>query len=160
MPTTLTIPEFERQFGADTIRRLFTDDGGPQAAASLIMHTLERADSEAIGLLMKGGSSDWARRLLAEDIACRGYAYTLAIAMAALRRPEFLRSDGAGGTLYDTAAKDARARLKEVGEARSRSQGETVAGTNAHVAARVSPSPARKVFLGTAATRNRTRGMF
>lgn len=156
MTTTLTQAEFERQFGADTIRRLFTDDGGPQADASLVMHTLERADSEALGLLMKGGGEPWARKILAGDIAARGHAYNLAAAMAGLRKTEFLNGDGAGGTLFDPAAKNSRAQLKEMGEAQLRSKAETEAGANRHVAAGTRHRPTDQfVFL---TNRNRSGG--
>lgn len=147
MATTLTPAEFERQFGADTIRRMFTDDGGNEASTELIMHTLERADSEAIGYLMKGGTEAWARTVLANDLAVRGHAYNLAAAMAGLRRPEFLNSaSSTGGTLYDGPAKTSAARLKEIGEASGRSKGETQAGANAHVGLTVKPSPTPRVF--------------
>lgn len=147
MATTLTQGEFERQFGADTIRRFFTDDGAARADAALIMHTLERADSEAIGLLMKGGDETWARKLLEEDIAARGHAYTLAAGMMGMRRPEFMGAVGAGGgSLYESAAKSARAALKAIGEAQERSRGETRAGANAHIGMTVRPSPAPRVF--------------
>lgn len=156
MATTLTQREFERQFTAETVRKFFTDDGSTAADPELVMHTLERADSEAIGLLMKGGTEAWARKILAGDIGARGHAYNLAAAMAGLRRTEFLNSDGAGGTLFDPAAKVSRAALKEMGEAVARSKAETEAGPNAHVAARVTHRPTNQfVFL---TNRNRSGG--
>jgi hypothetical protein len=142
MATTLTQAEFERQFGADTIRRFFTDDGANQANPGLVMHTLERADARAIGLLMKGGTEPWARKLLEADIAARGYAYDLAAAMMGARRPEFM-SDG---NLYADAANRAEKALKDMGDATTRAKGETEAGANAHVGLTVKPSPTPRVF--------------
>lgn len=142
MPTTLTQAEFERQYGAETIRRAFTDDGGREASTELVMHTLERADAEAIGLLMKGGSEAWARKVLENDIAVRGNAYRLAAAMMGERRPEFMDDGG----LYEGPATVARRALRELGEATTRSKGETVAGQNVHVGMTVKPSTAPRVF--------------
>lgn len=155
MATTLTQAEFEQQFGADTIRRGFDDDGDGEADTALVMNTLGRADARAMGILMKGGDEVWARKILQDDEAVRGYAYDIAAGMMGLRRPEFMNAvAGNGGSLYQPAANVATKELERIADAEIRSRAETSAGKNAHVAAGVTHRPTNQFVFLT----NRNRG--
>lgn len=143
MATTLTQGEFEVQFGANTIRRFFTDDGGPEADPALVAGVLERADAAAIGLLMIGGSATWARKILESDPNVRGYAYDIAAGMMGNRRQEFQQN----GNLYAGARAAAEKALERIGKRETGSKGEVTAGANAHVGVTVKPSPAPRVFV-------------
>ncbi len=140
--TTLTQAELELQFSAETVRRFFTDDGGPDPDEALVMAVLERADAAAIGLLMKGGTAEWARQVLANDANVRGYAYDIAGGMMGARRQEFQSN----GNLYAPGRTLAEKALERIGAAEIRAKGEATAGANAHVGMTVKPSPTPRVF--------------
>lgn len=141
--------DLEIRVGASTLRQMLTDDGSTTIDSTLVTWALETASAEAYGLLRPGYTADETIKTLVDnDPGVKNAVVELAIGLAGTRRPGILAADGS--TPYSKWRSAARKELKEWGEGKRRAKGETTAGRNQNIPARVGPIAAGDtVFIPT-----------
>lgn len=126
-----TRADLELRHGAANVIR-FSDDTGEgltSAAENVIDEAIGQASDEAYAILRMGyPSEEQARLLVGSDRAAKGAVCSIAIAILAMRRIEFLGPEGE--TLYAAQAREARSLLRSMAKAELASVGETAAGAN------------------------------